>query len=120
MSTAPRPHTSPLTSSPPKGSRVQVLGFTGTTSVWPMRHSVGAFGIAALDAGHEARAARGVRGLVDLEVEAAALEIAAQRVAVARLLAGEQRAVVHALVADHLLQQLHRLAGQGIAHGSVS
>ncbi len=44
MSTAPRPHTSPLTSSPPKGSRVQVLGFTGTTSVWPMRHSVGAFG----------------------------------------------------------------------------
>ena len=44
MSIAPRPHTSPFTSSPPKGSRVQVAGVTGTTSVWPMRQSVGAAG----------------------------------------------------------------------------
>ena len=44
MSMAPRPQTSPFTSSPPKGSRVQFLGVTGTTSVWPMRHSVAAFG----------------------------------------------------------------------------
>ena len=44
MSIAPRPHTSPFTSSPPNGSRVQVFGFTGTTSVWPMRHRVGAVG----------------------------------------------------------------------------
>jgi hypothetical protein len=44
MSMAPRPHTSPSTSSPPKGSRVQVFGFTGTTSVCPMRQSRGARG----------------------------------------------------------------------------
>src|SRR3989440_11387376 len=44
MSSAPRPHTSPFTSSPPKGSRVQCSGVTGTTSVWPMRQSVGAAG----------------------------------------------------------------------------
>ena len=44
MSMAPRPHTSPSTSSPPNGSRDQPSGFTGTTSVWPIRHSVGAVG----------------------------------------------------------------------------
>ena len=42
MSIAPRPHTSPSTSSPPNGSRVQPDGVTGTTSVWPIRHRVGA------------------------------------------------------------------------------
>ena len=44
MSTAPRPHTSPSMSSPPKGSWRQWSGFTGTTSVWPMSSSVGAVG----------------------------------------------------------------------------
>ena len=41
---APRPHTSPSISSPPNGSWVQPSGLTGTTSVWPIRHSVGAVG----------------------------------------------------------------------------
>ena len=41
---APRPHTSPSISSPPNGSRDQPSGLTGTTSVWPIRHSVGASG----------------------------------------------------------------------------
>ncbi len=44
MSTAPRPQTMPSISSPPNGSRLQPDGFTGTTSVWPIRSSVGAFG----------------------------------------------------------------------------
>ena len=44
MSTAPRPHTSPSISSPPKGSWRQPSGFTGTTSVWPISSSVGAVG----------------------------------------------------------------------------
>ena len=49
MSIAPRPHTSVVpssarTSSPPNGSRDQPSGLTGTTSVWPIRHSDGAAG----------------------------------------------------------------------------
>ena len=44
MSTAPRPHTSPSTTSPPNGSRRQPSGFAGTTSVWPISNSVGAVG----------------------------------------------------------------------------
>ena len=44
MSMAPRPHTSPSTSSPPKGSRRQSAGVTGTTSVWPSSRSDGACG----------------------------------------------------------------------------
>jgi hypothetical protein len=44
MSTAPRPQTSPSTSSPPKGSRCQPDGVTGTTSVWPISSNVGASG----------------------------------------------------------------------------
>ncbi len=53
-------------------------------------------------------------------LEAAAPEVGAQEIAGADFLAGLHGAVVHALVADHLLQQLHGLAGQGVAHGSVS
>ena len=44
MSTAPRPQTSPSTTSPSNGSRLQPSGFTGTTSVWPIRHREGAAG----------------------------------------------------------------------------
>ena len=44
MSTAPRPQISSSTISPPNGSRCQPSGFTGTTSVWPISSSVGAFG----------------------------------------------------------------------------
>ncbi len=33
MSTAPRPHTNPSTSSPENGSRLHPSGLTGTTSV---------------------------------------------------------------------------------------
>ena len=73
MSTAPRPHTSPSTSSPPKGSRRQPSGLTGTTSVWPMSSRVGRRRVGALDAGHQRRPAR--RRLVGLEVEAGALEV---------------------------------------------
>ena len=44
MSTAPRPHTNPSTSSPENGSRVQPSGLTGTTSVWPINSRLGAVG----------------------------------------------------------------------------
>ena len=44
MSIAPRPQTTPSTSSPPKGSRFQPSGLTGTTSVWPIRSRRGALG----------------------------------------------------------------------------
>jgi hypothetical protein len=44
MSMAPRPQTMPSTSSPAKGSRCQPEAVTGTTSVWPISRSVGAFG----------------------------------------------------------------------------
>ena len=72
--------------------------------------------VGALDAGDEAGAAGRPVGLVDLDVEAAALQVGAQHVAGAHLLAGGDGAVVHALVADELLQQLHGLAGQGVVH----
>ena len=44
MSTAPRPHTSPSMSSPPKGSCFHPDAVTGTTSVWPMKWRDRAFG----------------------------------------------------------------------------
>ena len=44
MSMAPRPHTSPSMSSPPKGSWVQSAALAGTTSVWPSSVSDGADG----------------------------------------------------------------------------
>src|SRR3954464_9141019 len=88
MSTAPRPHTSPSTSSPPNGSRSQPSGFTGTTSVWPISRRRGVRG--------PRRRARGGRGppplgggggvgppglrLVGLDVDRRALEEALERV----------------------------------------
>ena len=44
MSMAPRPQTTPSTSSPPNGSRCQSSALAGTTSVWPRRVSEGADG----------------------------------------------------------------------------
>ncbi len=44
MSMAPRPHTVPSISSPPKGSWRQSSPLAGTTSVWPRRVSDGADG----------------------------------------------------------------------------
>jgi hypothetical protein len=69
----------------------------------------GRLGIAPLDTGHEARPAGRGEGLVDLEVEARALKIRAQDIGGPHFLPRGDRAVVDALVADELLQQLHRL-----------
>jgi hypothetical protein len=44
MSTAPRPHTIPSTSSAANGSRCQPARDTGTTSVCPISSKVGALG----------------------------------------------------------------------------
>src|SRR4029079_9656972 len=77
----------------------------------------GRLGVAALDPGHQAGAPRRAVGLVDLEIEAAALEVRLQHVAGAHLLAGFHRPVVHALVANELQQELHGLAGQRVRHG---
>src|SRR5262249_47644129 len=115
MSMAPRPHTSPLISSPPKGSRVQCAGVTGTTSVWPIRHSVGASG-SLLDAGDEAGASGRALRLIDFDVEAAAREIGLRQVGGAHLPARGHAAVIDALVADHLLEQLDGLRGEGVVH----
>ena len=72
--------------------------------------------IGALDAGHQAGAARGVVRLIDLDVEATALQVRLEHVAGLHLLAGGDGAVVHALVADELLQELDGLAGQRVVH----
>src|SRR5882724_1349853 len=61
MSTAPRPHTMPSTSSAANGSRCQPDRVTGTTSVCPMSRSVGALG-SALDPRDQAHPSR-LRGV---------------------------------------------------------
>src|SRR5438445_5071734 len=73
-------------------------------------------GVGALDAGDETDAAGRAVGFVDVDVEAAALEVGPQQIAVALLLARGDGAVVHALVADQLLQELDGLRGQRIVH----
>ena len=60
--------------------------------------------VTALDAGYQARPARGRRGVVDLEVEPAALEVGPQHVGRTHFLARADGTVVHALVTDQLLQ----------------
>ena len=49
----------PSTSSPPNGSRVHPSGLTGTTSVWPIKHRLGARRFAAFHACDERDPARG-------------------------------------------------------------
>ena len=77
----------------------------------------GRSGIRALDARDQALAPGSALGLVDLDVEPALAEVGSDEIAVAHLLAGFHGAVVHARVADHLLQELHRLVGEGVVHG---
>jgi hypothetical protein len=117
MSTAPRPQTSPSTSSPPKGSLDQPSGVTGTTSVCPLRHSSRPAGSVALDAGDERGAPR--RCVEQFEVDPAALEEGAEHLGVADLLAGLDRALVHAGVADHPSEQLDGLRGQRGIHTAI-
>src|SRR5207247_587013 len=62
--------------------------------------------------------ARRAVGLVHFDVQAAAFEIPAQHVAGPHLLAGGDGAVVHALVADELLEQLDGLRGQVVVHAA--
>ena len=70
MSTAPLPHTSPSTSSPPNGSRDQPLSLTGTTSVWPIRHRLGAVGsLPSMRATSEARPGVGSKSCESSPVE---------------------------------------------------
>ena len=95
MSTAPRPQTSPSTSSPPNGSRCQPSAFTGTTSVWPISSSVGAVG--SLPSMRATRLSRPGCAVVALEVEAGVAEVLREHVGAARLEAGLRRAVVDAL-----------------------
>ena len=77
---------------------------TGTTSVWPIRHRLGAVGIAPVDAGDERRPPR--RRLPALDRRRRALDERLEHVGVAGLVARLRRAVVDALVADQRLQQL--------------
>src|SRR5262249_10966807 len=67
-------------------------------------------GVAPFDAGDEAGAAG--LGLVPLEVEAGAFEVATQQVNALGLLARLDAAVVHALVADQGAQEVGRLGGR--------
>ncbi len=117
MSSAPRPHTSPFTSSPPNGIARPVLEGHGHDVGVAHQAEGGGCRIGSLDAGDEAGAARRPVGLVHLDVETAALQVGAQHVARPHFLAGAHRAVVHALVSDQLLQQLHGLPGQRVVHG---
>ena len=109
MSMAPRPHTSPSTSSPPNGSRSHPLGVTGTTSVWPMRHSARRARDRSPRCGRRASGGPGVR-LEAVDVEPGALEVVARARRRAHLVARSGRAVVDARVADELLQQLGHFA----------
>ena len=115
MSIAPRPHTSPSITSPPNGSSRQPSGLTGTTSVWPIRHSDGCVGIGSLDSCHHRVATGAWREPFDLE--AGALEVGDEQVGVAGLVARVRRAVVDAGVADQGLQQLGRRAGELVGGG---
>src|SRR5205823_14775729 len=72
--------------------------------------------IAALDAGHEAAAAG--LGLVALHVEAGTLEVVAEQVDVLGLLARLDAAVVDALVADQVAQEVDRLGGGVVGAGA--
>ena len=104
MSIAPRPHTSPSISSPPNGSSDQPSGLTGTTSVCPIRHSVGASGsLPSIRATVDVRPGREAELL---DVDAGPLEVLLQQLGVAHLATGVGRAVVDALVADQRLEQL--------------
>ena len=112
---APRPHTSPSTSSPPNGSRDHPSGLTGTTSVWPIRHSAGASGsLPSMRATIDVRPGTAVE---PGDVEPGALEVRLQQVGVAHLVAGLGRAVVDALVADQRLQQLGGRTGERLGSG---
>ena len=105
MSTAPRPHTSPSTISPPNGSRCQPSGVH--------RHDVG---VAHQQQRRRVRdrcprcARRGSRGpgcgVVALEVEAGVAEVLREHVGAARLEPRLGRAVVHALVADEVREEV--------------
>ena len=108
MSIAPRPQTSPSTSSPPKGSCRQRDPLAGTTSVWPISSKRRCVGITPFDPGHEARATR--RGGVALEVESRPLEVGRQQVGAELLLARLDGAVVHAPVAHERLEELRAFA----------
>ena len=91
------PHTNPSTMSPENGSRLHPSAFTGTTSVWPMSRRLVRVGIAALDAGDEARPP-GPR-LVALDVEPGAPEILLEQIDAADLGARLDASVVDARVA---------------------
>ena len=111
------PHTSPSTSSPPNGSRCHPLGVTGTTSVWPMRHSVGAVGSEpSMRATSERAARRRARSPRGRHRRPRGSRAAGRRCAPRRPTRG---AVVDALVADELLQQLGHFAGELVGHGPM-
>ena len=108
MSIAPRPHTQPSMISPPKGSSDHLAAFTGTTSVWPRRQSVGASGSEPSMRAIKFDATR--RGVEPLDVEARAREVGVEQVDVADLVTRCGRAVVDALVPDEQLHELDDLA----------
>ena len=98
------------TSSPPNGSRCQPSAWTGTTSVCPIRHRLGAPGSRpSIRATNDARPGVGShRSIVTPGPSTKDCSTSALR----RLLAGVGRAVVDAAVADQRLQQL-----DGRVHG---
>ena len=112
MSTAPRPHTSPSMSSPAERIMAPVLAVGRHDVGVAEEQERGGFGVGALDPGHE-RGAAGT-GLVDLEVQARSFEHGPDHLAAPGLLARLRGAVVHAGVADELLEQLGHLAGQAL------
>ena len=113
MSIAPRPQTSPSTSSPPNGSCRQPASLAGTTSVWPINSSDGGVGLPTLDARDQARPTG--CGLVALDVDARAGQVGLEQIGAAHLAPGGRRAVVHARVADQVLQEVGDL-GRDLRH----
>ena len=115
-------------SAAPPDEPVDDLGAEGIAAppVRVHRHDVGVaheqerrrLRIAALDAGHEAAAAG--LGLVTLHVEAGTLEVVAEQVDVLGLLARLDAAVVDALVADQVAQEVDRLGGGVVGAGAHS
>ena len=108
MSTAPRPHTKPSTTSAAERVAAPAVGVHRDDVGVAHEHERRRVGIGALDLRHQALAA-GLR-LVDLVV-ARAREVAGEQIDAAGLRARRDRAVVHALVADEQLEEIGDLGG---------
>ena len=106
MSWAPRPRTSPSTTSPAHGSKVHSDASAGTVSTWPSRHRVSPVGLAG-ELGDQVRAPR-----LGGEQLAARSRRRASRSASSSWAGASLPGRVDGVEADQLPEQLHRLGAE--------